>query len=125
MSTGQWRLGSHAISAGNWYHVALTRDAGSNIVAYVNGEQDFSISGATENFGAMGYALCLGNNQTSPTLGFTGKIDEVAIYGGALSAATLSEHYNAGITAVPEPSSLGLLGAAIVGLMAYAWRKRK
>jgi lysophospholipase L1-like esterase len=30
-----------------------------------------------------------------------------------------------GITAVPEPSALALLTGAVVGMLAYAWRKRK
>ena len=126
MSTSAWRLGSHTLSAGNWYHVALTRDTASNIVAYVNGQQDFSISGSTENFGAMGNAIRIGNNVTSANpIGFTGSIDELAIYTRALSQSEALAHYNAGVTAVPEPLSVVLLGTGLVGLLAYAWRKRK
>jgi len=30
-----------------------------------------------------------------------------------------------GFAPVPEPSALVLLGSAMLGLLAYAWRKRK
>lgn len=44
----------------------------------------------------------------------------VGIYDGA----TLSEHFTFGAT-TPEPSTLVLLASGLVGLLCYAWRKRK
>ena len=32
---------------------------------------------------------------------------------------------NFSVTGVPEPSTLGLLITGLLGLLAYAWRKRK
>jgi hypothetical protein len=34
------------------------------------------------------------------------------------------QNYQISFTAVPEPSSIALIGSALVGLLAYAWRKR-
>ena len=44
------------------------------------------------------------------TENFDGVIDEVAVYGTALSAADVSAHY---LAAIPEPATLGLLAAGI------------
>jgi hypothetical protein len=40
----------------------------------------------------------------------------------AAGAALLAAH---GINVVPEPGTLALLAAGLMGLVAYAWRKRK
>lgn len=52
------------------------------------------------------------------------------VYGTALTAAEVLQNYNAdcatfGLSSVPEPSTCYLIGMGIVGLLAYAWRRRK
>lgn len=127
----QYKTGSTALSGNTWYHVVLTRDSSSNITAYLNGVEQFSVSGSTEVFGSSGYNAWIGSNHglggslDAPTFPFNGSIDEVAIYGHALSPSEIAAHYNAGITAVPEPTSAILLGSAALGLVCYAWRKQR
>ena len=43
----------------------------------------------------------------------------LANYGASLGSSA------AGMAAVPEPASIGLLAAALLGLLTYAWRKGK
>ena len=43
----------------------------------------------------------------------------------ALDPAPLGGAASGGHTAVPEPGTLALLGCGLLGLLAYAWRKRK
>ncbi len=47
------------------------------------------------------------------------------VLGGNLDAAGIAMLGAAGIHVVPEPGTLALLAAGLIGLLAYAWRKRK
>ena len=126
-AANQYAAGSTALSPNTWYHVVLTRDAASNVTAYLNGQEQFTVSGSTESFGSVGHAIWIGSNHgddDAVSAQFSGTIDEVAIYGSAMSQPTALAHYNAGI-AVPEPSAMILLGSALIGLLYYALQKRK
>jgi len=56
-----------------------------------------------------------------------GPIDPVitATSYGRLDAQAIQMLTAAGLTVVPEPGTLVLLAAGLLGLLAYAWRKRK
>lgn len=119
--------GTTTLETGAWYHLVVTRDASSNVTAYINGIEQFAASGSTESFGSIGHAFWVGSNHNDAdnvSAQFSGSIDEVAIYTSALSLTDVKAHYNAGI-AVPEPSAMILLSSALIGLLCYAWRKRK
>ncbi len=125
-AVGSLATGSTELKTNQWYHMVLTRDGSSNLTAYINGVEQFSVGGSTENFGSVGHAIFIGVNYNGADLTFpvSGSIDEVAIYSSAMSQPTALAHYNAGIT-VPEPGTAILLGSALIGLLCYAWRKRK
>lgn len=115
------------IPSGTWAHVALTYADGT-ATFYVNGAAVGAVSGGAAggyvdfNQGAnVGYWEQGGNRYLDGTA-----IDEFAIYGSALSAGTIASHaIAAGFTPVPEPSALALAASAVIGLICYAWRKRK
>lgn len=83
-----------ALTVGSTYHIVFTYD-GANMRLYVNGSQVAS-SAQTGNI-TTGQPItfgCLGN-AVSET--WNGPIDEVAVYGTALSSTRIAAHYAAGI----------------------------
>lgn len=78
--------GSTPIPVGTWVHIVATWD-GTFAIVYVNGV------GTTPNSAA---ALPANTDDLIINMGL-GAIDEVAIYGTALSAARVQSHYNAGL----------------------------
>jgi hypothetical protein len=97
-----------SITAGTTYHVAFTFD-GATAKLYVNGALD----GSGTVGGTMKVAtdrLTIGDGDQNAA--FTGRIDEVALYGTALTAARLLAHRNIGLNA----GYTGTLGASLPSL---------
>src|SRR5260370_16227677 len=67
---------------------------------YVNGvlEGTFARSGSV-NDSSFGGALAAGGWGTLPSPAFQGRLDEIAIYGSALSGARVQTHYSKGAPA--------------------------
>ncbi len=92
--------GATDIAPGTAYFVVATYD-GNNAILYVNGQVDATASGSGNlNYaGANGYGLGIGDSQSSTVLPvFNGVIDDVAIYGLALSPQVIQNQYAAGTT---------------------------
>jgi hypothetical protein len=89
---GGWRGTTAALSltAGTTYHLLGSYD-GAGVRIYVNGSEQ----------GSSAYAGAIATTSTplqiaqSAGVGWQGRIDEVAVYGRALNAATVSEHFGA------------------------------
>ena len=104
-SGGQWRgtvfVGStaYAVTApgtaalGAWTHLVLTRSGGT-LSLYVNGALAATAS-STGTLNATTSILGIGRSGESATSWFDGSIDEVAVYGQALSASRVAAHYAA------------------------------
>jgi hypothetical protein len=90
---GQSVYSAGAVSFTTWSHVVVTYD-GSTLKLYVNGTQDDSRS-ATHSLPNSAQATTLGGDPTAGQY-LPGLLDEVAIYGYALSATQVTEHYDAG-----------------------------
>lgn len=71
--------------------------------------------------------LHIGAQVTGSTRYFDGIIDEVAVFDSVLNATDIQAFYELGLNgpAVPEPSSLILLGLSIVGLACRTRRRRR
>lgn len=77
--------------AGRWYHVVGTYD-GAAIKIYVDGTLQASAAYAS-TVGSNGFPLYIGENAERTGRFFSGDIDEVKIYGVALSAAQIAAGY--------------------------------
>lgn len=92
---GGWRYctTNTAVKAGlnQWSHIVSTYD-GNKIKVYVNGVQGCSFS-YTGNINSGNSDLWLGAYSATAEL-FKGMIDEVRIYGRALSLTEIQDHYN-------------------------------
>ena len=85
-----------AVSLNQWNHVVSTYD-GNNIKVYINGVEGCSRSySPTGNIDIAESALQIGSYYTfsTGTYRFKGTIDDVRIYGRALSLTEIQEHYN-------------------------------
>ena len=84
------------MGSGNTYHVVGTYD-GTNLRIYVNGALEGTVArpGSVPD-SSLGGALAGGGWGTLPSPAFAGRLDEVAIYGSALSGARVQAHYTEG-----------------------------
>ena len=75
------------IGTGTWMHIALVRDAGRQFYLYVDGQ---NVGSTTDTGGSLTPPpFKLGRHFNSPNGGFSGLIDELKIYDGALTAAQI------------------------------------
>jgi hypothetical protein len=116
---------------GNWHYVAATYD-GSNTLAgmalYVDGAAIATTNASAGTITSMTTTdpFYIGKKVTTVTRAFYGSMDEVAVYGSALTGTEVLTHYNTGMgIPTPEPSTMALLATGLVGLLAYAWKKRR
>jgi hypothetical protein len=77
-----------------WYHVAVTRDSGSNINFYVNGVWDGGGSAVNVDNTGINYRIGTINTGHWP---FNGIIDDVRIYERVLSLREIQQLYKSGL----------------------------
>jgi hypothetical protein len=113
---------------GNWHHLAVTKAAGKTLASvhmYVDGLEVTTQLWHNDSWGDLAdmtnTRTVLIGQRGMPADALAGGIDEVAIYNRVLSATEIHDHF----LGVPEPSALVLLATGVLGLLAYAWRKRR
>ena len=95
---------------GAWHHVVMTRVRASGLVTlYVDGAQVGTVTAGTTSL-TSSPVLWFGTSGDG-TKFLDGSLDEVAVYGQALSAATVADHYDVGAT--PAPDLAGPTGGSV------------
>lgn len=113
-----------------WAFVAATWDGSTGLAQFFTGTE----SAATTYQGGQYMALTTmadntanlnGGNYPGLKLAPNAWMDDIRIYNSVLDATALEWVRLENLTATPEPSALVLLGCELLGLLAYAWRRRK
>ena len=112
-------VGSTVLTPGTAYHVVGTYD-GSNAKIYINGVLDgSSTGGAAISYSGIGtYGLSLGAGQSTSRSVFYGTLDDVSVFGSALSATQVAAHYAAAQSEPDDPYAQAVMAD---GPSAY-WR---
>ncbi len=104
----------------SWHHIAVTR-AGDRIAIYVDGVAKADEPATPVLFDRSGYTVVAGK-RFSTYKSWMGGIDEIALYGRALDAATIDAHFRSGDDGTPpvaravQPLSAPLLHADVITL---------
>jgi hypothetical protein len=114
-----------------WHHVVIGLDGSiGTATMIVDGDYAGRATAAMNGLlSAHGGRLSIGRSMTD-TDNLVGMIDEYAIYDMSgmnssqydVKLQHLADHYS---VAAPEPGAAILLGIALIGLLVYAWRKRR
>ena len=83
------------------------------------------INGKTWNYSANLATSLPGLTLPGIPSGVNSAVDNVGIYAGADFIQLDASGGGVYTTAVPEPGTLALLAAGLIGLLCYAWRKRR
>lgn len=112
--------------SGNWKHVAMAVDFSAGTVSiYLNGNPLGTNSFVPTSIPDLSHALNIGADITSEV--FNGLLDDVAIFDEVLDSAQVASLADGSRTpltvAIPEPSSLLLLGLGFAGMLVMSRRK--
>ncbi len=108
---GYWNGGTQLavsdvkITDSKWHHVAATK-SGATRNLYLDG-LDVTVPLNTSTFVNNSEPLYLGHHVAYPASDLNGSLDEVAVYGTALSQARIRAHYNSGRCYRDEPRADG------------------
>src|SRR5262245_14807410 len=104
-----------AVTPGEWSHVAMTYD-GTTVRFYVNGVAGSAVTGNLYDYDINTYDV--GGNRiggTTTTASMNGLLDEVTLYGRALSASEIKSIYDAGVDGKVKPYMIVNAGAPAGG----------
>ena len=126
-------FGTQTLSTGQWYHFAFTFNGTSSnpfLKLYVNGDEVGSqaisagaLSSSPSGIMSFGAKLNPFGNPIDPgDQNLKGDMDGLAFFNTDLSGSEIKSISNAGVGAVPEPSTISMLA---IGLAGFALHRRR
>jgi hypothetical protein len=116
---------SNVISLNTWQHVAVVySESSSTVTFYVDGQGAGSSSYSTGPLDSSIDPLVIGIRGHDLNRAFNGIIDDVCVYGRALSAAEILQLYNPGINHAPVLTSIGNKGVNENDLLSFTVNAR-
>ena len=102
-------IGTTDLSSTGWHHFSIVWDDSNGLSIYLDGKLDGSTTSSTSSINSLANALAFTIGAESDAgVPFDGKIDNITLYGRALSTNEVSTLYQ---TAVPiQPVDTGLVG---------------
>jgi hypothetical protein len=125
--------GTQTLSTGQWYHFAFTFNGTSSnpfLKLYINGDEvgsQVNVAGAfnisPSGVMAFGAKLDPSGYPIDPSQqNLRGDMDGLVFFNAALSGSEIKSISNAGVGAVPEPSTISMLA---IGLVGFALNRRR
>ncbi len=109
------QLAGGTATLNTWTYLAATFD-GTHVTFYVNGVQVSSAVVAAGSYTPQSVLpLNIGQGETGTNLYMPGRVDEAAIYNGALSGTQVLNHYRAALPAGPVVTSISPNSGASIG----------
>lgn len=117
-SLGSWVESTGTITDTLWHHIAVTVSSAGAVTFYIDGSATGTPSSAAPGnwTGTKG----IGATQDGLVNFFKGDLDEVALYGGVLSGATVLSHYQIGSGTTSGPAIIPLATSAAVSTATLA-----
>ena len=106
MQSAKSTISAGQITSGNWYHLAGTFD-GEYQKLYINGELAATEKLMFKVLGESNNDLVIGKHTSGSTSYFKGAIDDVRLYGRALSTEEIKSLYNNDVPAIESSKLVG------------------
>jgi RHS repeat-associated protein len=102
----------YSLTDSNWHQIALSYDGSGTLTYFVDGQQIGTAGGSLNTVAGPGLEIGNGYHNGTNASPYSGKMDEVAIYGTALTPTRINAHYlAAAAVACPQVPNTGYAGA--------------